>query len=760
MKNLFVSFCLLLISASLIATDVSGDQSGTWDLAGSPYNIIGEISVPAGMTLEIEAGVEVIAMGDYKITAMGNIVAAGTVTDSIRFHGDGGLNWGGLRLENESMESHFDYCRISNTDDTNDYGIHSINSPVYIDHSYIDDHQKGIQFSALSTTNPSYMEIKNSKITNVQKSGITVVDNSNVLIDNCEVTQCGLGASFYGAIQLSLQSSSHSCSPTITNNYIHHNGKQGLTLANLFGYDNMAPTVNDNEVCYNYTGIYLYSGKGTYSRNHIHHNFVENDPNSGAGVMLYGSSANAIFTYNSIHHNYTGFYLTNDATVNLGDLNNAATDDDGYNCIYDNIFFDGTEYSVYNASASNVTAENTVWDDDPPIDVSIIDGNDNAAYGIVDYEPTLSPFAPPDSVSISEDYYCQPIGIAYPTYLDPIGWNLYIDATLVGMFPLDVSYYLPDFGLVPGQSYDIYVSYVYDGGESIYGEVSFLYNPLILNPPLNPEIAPMGLMTWEEPEPGSTSTFLYYNVYLDSLQIGNTTDLFWQYTGLVVGLQYLAKVSAVYEDGESELIAATWLPAIHNPPSNASYELFPDHIQLTWEAPVGSNVDLLQYQIFLDGYIYNTTNDLTSGIYGVLSGQNYFVELKALYVDNVLSGPVIFDILFVGTDDILNLETKLLGNYPNPFNPSTTISFQLNTSLRQGYAGQAETTENTELMIYNLKGQKIKVFTFPNGSLGTSEHSVVWDGTDQTGKPVSSGVYFYKLKAGDKSFSRKMLMMK
>jgi len=320
-------------------------------------------------TLQIEAGVEVVAMGNYKITALGNILANGTLNDTIRFHGNNGLNWGGLRLEDEITISQFDYCRISNTDDTNNYPIQSINSPIFINHSFFDDHQSGISFFALSSNDPSYMEIKNSKITNVQKSGITITDNSNALIDSCEVTQCGLGTQFYGAIRLLLMDNSHSCSPTITNNYIHHNDKQGITLANLYGYDNMAPTVEYNEVSYNYTGIYLYVGKGYYKGNHIHHNFEENNADSGAGVMLYGNGADAVFTYNEVNNNYTGFYLTNGATANLGDLNNGSSMDDGYNQIYDNIFYTGEIFSVYNASAIDMKAENNYWDSDDPADV-------------------------------------------------------------------------------------------------------------------------------------------------------------------------------------------------------------------------------------------------------------------------------------------------------------------------------------------------------------------------------------------------------
>jgi Right handed beta helix region/Secretion system C-terminal sorting domain len=745
MKKLLIIFSLLLCTVSLIATDVYGNQSGTWALADSPFNVVGDVTVLTGFSLEIEAGVEVIAMGDFRITALGNILAEGTEADSIRFHGYAGYYWGGIRLENEELESIFDYCRISNTDDANDYGVHSVNSPVQIDHSFLDDHQKGISFSGLSSDDPSYMEIKNSRVADVQKSGITVVDNSNVLIDNCEITRCGLGASFYGAIQLSLQSNSHSCSPTITNNLIHHNDKQGLTLANLFGYDNMAPTVMYNEVAYNYTGIYLYVGKGYFEWNDIHHNFEENNADSGAGVMLYGDGADATFTYNSIHHNYTGFYLTNDATVNLGDLNNTNTEDDGYNCIYDNIFFDGTEYSVYNTSAVDVTAENTVWDDDPGIDISIIDGNDNAAYGIVDYEPTLSPFAPPDSLVIDDQYNCYPLGFVYPSYLEPTGWNLYIDSAHIGLFAIDEMYSLLDAGMVQGQNYEIFLSYVYDGGESVFVETSYFYNPIFLNPPQNPEIEPMGLMSWEEPEPGSSSPFQYYNVYKDSVLVGDTTDLFWQYEDITIGVQYLMEVSAVYDEGESNLVAAYWIPAIHNPPTNLSFEFLSDHVQLTWEPPVGSNIEMMEYHLFINGNLCYVTSDLTYNIYGLTNGESYLIGVAALYLDGITSDPAEETIIVTESGDILNLETKLLGNYPNPFNPTTTISFSLN----------AEDAQNAKLIIYNLRGQTVRRYSIFN-----NQSSIIWDGTDQVGKTVSSGMYFYKLTAGEKQFTMKMLLMK
>ncbi len=88
-----------------------------------------------------------------------------------------------------------------------------------------------------------------------------------------------------------------------------------------------------------------------------------------------------------------------------------------------------------------------------------------------------------------------------------------------------------------------------------------------------------------------------------------------------------------------------------------------------------------------------------------------------------------------------------LTNYPNPFNPSTTISFNVLSENQQ-----------TELTIYNLKGQKIK--TLLNENLTMGMHSVTWDGKDDNGRNVASGVYFYQVKCGTVSESKKMILMK
>ncbi|MCK4695639.1 MAG: T9SS type A sorting domain-containing protein, partial [Candidatus Cloacimonetes bacterium] len=90
--------------------------------------------------------------------------------------------------------------------------------------------------------------------------------------------------------------------------------------------------------------------------------------------------------------------------------------------------------------------------------------------------------------------------------------------------------------------------------------------------------------------------------------------------------------------------------------------------------------------------------------------------------------------------------SRLIGNFPNPFNPVTTIQFT------------AEDAENAEIIIYNIKGQKIK--TLVDEKLDAGYHSVVWDGKDDTGKPVASGIYFYKLQTKKDSSMKKMILLR
>ncbi|RLD54153.1 MAG: hypothetical protein DRJ05_15185, partial [Bacteroidetes bacterium] len=123
MKKLFTFIILFALSTSTFAqTEVSGDQTGTWTAENSPYLVIGEITVPSGQVLNIEAGVEVNFQGQYKFNVLGNLQAIGTEADSIFFTTDNqATGWGGIRFDGSNGISTVSYCRIEFGKTSGDY---------------------------------------------------------------------------------------------------------------------------------------------------------------------------------------------------------------------------------------------------------------------------------------------------------------------------------------------------------------------------------------------------------------------------------------------------------------------------------------------------------------------------------------------------------------------------------------------------------------------------------------------------------------
>jgi hypothetical protein len=100
---------------------------------------------------------------------------------------------------------------------------------------------------------------------------------------------------------------------------------------------------------------------------------------------------------------------------------------------------------------------------------------------------------------------------------------------------------------------------------------------------------------------------------------------------------------------------------------------------------------------------------------------------------------------FEQEEDVIR-NVYLSQNYPNPFNPQTVISYSLTQNTR------------VELMIYNILGQRIRTLVDEFQTAGFK--TIHWDGKDNQGEEVASGIYFYRLKAGDYSETKKMVLMK
>lgn len=89
---------------------------------------------------------------------------------------------------------------------------------------------------------------------------------------------------------------------------------------------------------------------------------------------------------------------------------------------------------------------------------------------------------------------------------------------------------------------------------------------------------------------------------------------------------------------------------------------------------------------------------------------------------------------------------KFLTNYPNPFNPATTIKFEL-SELYQ-----------TEVSIYNVRGQLVKVLA--KNFMVKGVHELTWNGLNETGDKCASGIYFYRVKCDDQIKVNKMMILK
>lgn len=100
----------------------------------------------------------------------------------------------------------------------------------------------------------------------------------------------------------------------------------------------------------------------------------------------------------------------------------------------------------------------------------------------------------------------------------------------------------------------------------------------------------------------------------------------------------------------------------------------------------------------------------------------------------------------VATEPVAVVNNYQLSNYPNPFNPSTTISFSL------------QNRGASEIIIYNIRGQKVRTCSISSQQPFAGE-SIIWNGTDDNNQPVASGVYVYRLNTPD-SPVRKMILLR
>lgn len=260
-------------------------------------------------------------------------------------------------------------------------------------------------------------------------------------------------------------------------------------------------------------------------------------------------------------------------------------------------------------------------------------------------------------------------------------------------------------------------------------------------------------LMWEAP---GTRSLLGYNVYRDAELINTeiVTETEYSDTDVENGITYTYYVTALYTDGESlpsNSVEATPEGIYPFPPQNLTATVIDDvNVYLEWEAPESSDF-LTAYNIYRDQELIGQNGaDTLDYLDEELSPGVYFYYVTALYDDleSESSNTVEITIEDLSADDTNPSlpVTALKGNFPNPFNPETTIEFSL------------EKSGPVSIEVYNIMGQRI--ITLVNDHYLSGNHRIVWKGNDDSGVSVGSGIYFYRMVSGSYTSTRKMILLK
>jgi hypothetical protein len=403
------------------------------------------------------------------------------------------------------------------------------------------------------------------------------------------------------------------------------------------------------------------------------------------------------------------------------------------------------------------------------------DTGDYALWISTDNPVPPADLIPPTELDVSINY--QGINLTWIAPATEIrqltGYNVYRDETIINAAPLTSNFYLdPADGLTENQSYEYKVTalYIAPTGESVpCDSVVVLYEatdpPVIAEDFESYEDFTLTIGNWllidEDGEdtfgftngidfPGENEPMAYIvfnpnsttpplqmaaaysgDKYAASFAADTGVNDDWLITPQIQLTDNLAYVQLMARSYTTQFGMDKFEVAVSNGSSDPA-----DFVVISGDEPVEVPATWTPYSVELVGY---TNQIVRIGIHCV-SQQTLFMMLDDVMVVN--------DGATVGNPNqpLIPETTQLRGNYPNPFNPETTISFDLKENA------------NVKIDIFNIKGQRVA--TIADGDYQVGRHSIIWKGTDLHGKSVSSGVYFYKMHTGAYTQTRRMILMK
>ena len=822
------------INIKVLALDELAEVSGTipfsttWRVDLSPYSVVGNVQVPDGVTLTIEPGVEIQYAGAYEILVQGNIIANGTIDDSITFIFSASDTLTGATMlrfvETDLANSELSYIKMEwatkaiftdagNTDTLSVYhlklfhstinqGTSSYTSPRGTGSIYLSD---AVISNATIEIGNSFLEIENSDITDATINLNYASSNAALLIEGCALTNTVVFSDRDAWSQYMKITGSALTNSEIKCGSIDCEVSE-CTLVNspIEGFTGGILTILNTTI--NYSGDYgVNCNTGDYSKNCI----IQSSQITGSGTGIAVNINNGSVLNSEISNN--------DIAIKIGTNQHVASapGDSVLNCE----FTGNTTYNVENRTDNSIIATDNWWGtiDVAEIKTKIWDYHDDINYGEVVFSPLLMTEEGPSNYVPVVDVFADPLLGRVPSTVtftasatDPDGtielyewdfngdgtydWNSTVNGNTTfeyvescrNAIELKV---LDDQGLANVLNYNINIIDFHTDAEVMgatvavewdwgnyqtvlipYGALTFLDNGdeihIIDKDGIITETCPI-----EEDDYGeiSVANNEYSDTY-DSIYVFRCMES-------INDCEYNGTVQKGYTPAD------TMIFRIYDTSEDSYYEIFPETIE-NGSIIFGDTVitlitsfNTMHTENIFSKKTYNTHGTENFSIIANTTEDNFKFNIykNSVLLEEAFSQKYYFDsdieeystysyeIYIVNADgeevlsrsktittglltDLFNITDQidtyhLFQNYPNPFNPVTTINFQIPEA------------SFVTLSIYDLNGRLIE--TLINEHKKTGHYTVKWNAAH-----LVSGIYIYRISAGDFSNVKKCLIIK
>ncbi len=763
--TLFAVLMVCALAAVSCATDVIGDVYGEWTLSGSPYYVIGDVSVPQDSTLIIDAGVEVSFWGYYKFNILDNatLKALGTEGDSVVFTTPWTTSgWHGLRFNNAAAACSLAYCVFeygkANAGSGSDLDGGAIwcttSSPTlyrcWIRNCTASDDGGGVYFGSNSNATVNNCIISGNSAGDA--GGGMCCDNSDPTISETEIS--GNSAYYGGGIRCQNSSDPTISTSIISGNLTDHDGGgiscNGNSNPNInqciisgnscyTNYGNgggiecsdSSPTIDGCVISNNSTGNWSKGGgiRCGYGSPIISNNTITgNTGKNGGGIAceLYSHPTiiNNTINGNSANTNGGGIHCENNCNPTISDniisgnsadngggiyCTNSSHPDVDFNEISENHATGGNGGGLYCSGYSNpanqVLNKNTFFG-------NTATGSGGGIYltgsNVVLNNTILWENLDQNGTGNTSQIYLSTTSSAGVTYSDiQSSWP---GAGNINTYPVFMDTTWDDYRLLWGSpcidSGDPNAAYNDpDGTVADMGCYYYDHAGCPVKIFLTPYNAPIVL-----PDSGGTFTYTILGENIDNVI---HTVTIWCDVTLPDGSIFGPVLGPVAVDIGAEVS----ISRVRNQdiPAGAPPGTYVYHAYAVVEADTS-----------FDSFTFAKEGD---GGQAEFDSWNNYGESISDWLDASLS------------ESFIPANYTLKQNYPNPFNPNTVISYQLPV------AGL------TNLSVYDVRGRKVAELVESVQSAGT--HEITFDGSG-----LPSGIYLYRLTAGSFTACGKMVLMK